>query len=229
MHITRPTPCVNTAAGTQASTQRHSTIRCSAQPSSRAAQQSRRQSLAAALAGVASLLAGQAQARYGDWDGSSAAIGSCPIGDVGDECRRQALLKDRAAAGSDEDAYAAMTKQGQMGGSIASGVPVSVLDEEYGRSTVAFAELVDKFAALDLYDPERPKVIAQIKKDGATWASKYARGGSARKQAARSMYVAVDALLSHFASNGFAALTPNKLKKIRDNVAKSLELLAAGK
>lgn len=127
---------------------------------------------------------------------------------------------------------------------ITQGVPVSVLDDEYGRSTVAMAALVDKFASLDLYDPERVKVgaltraqhvllhqkctscqvgvfrsslssaltskpvaaatdgviaaahqvIAQIKKDGSSWVSKYARGGSARKQAARKMYTVVDAL-----------------------------------
>jgi hypothetical protein len=38
------------------------------------------------------------------------------------------------------------------------------------------------------------QVIAQIKKDGSAWVSKYARGGSARKQAARKMYIVVDAL-----------------------------------
>ena len=126
---------------------------------------------------------------------------------------------------------------------ITQGVPVSVLDDEYGRSTVAMAALVDKFAGLDLYDPERVKVsshayacnicytklcrtevpaelqplragacfsantqsthlhvacnyqvIAEIKKEGSSWVSKYARGGSARKQAARKMYIVVDAL-----------------------------------
>jgi hypothetical protein len=41
---------------------------------------------------------------------------------------------------------------------ITQGVPVSVLDDEYGRSTVAMAALVDRFASLDLYDPERVKV-----------------------------------------------------------------------
>lgn len=202
---------------------------CSAQQTQRPKHQSRRQSLAAGIAGLAALVSGQAQARYGDWDGTSAAIGSCAIGEDGDECRRQALLKDRAKAGSDGDAYAAMTRQGQMGEALTKGVPISVLDDEYGRSTVAFAALVEQFAGLDLYDPERPKVIALIKKDGATWASKYARGGSARKQAARSMYIVVDALLSHFASNGFAALSPTKLKKIQDNVEKSLKLLANNK
>ena len=37
---------------------------------------------------------------------------------------------------------------------------MSVLDDEYGRATVAMAALVDRFAALDLYDPERVKVSA---------------------------------------------------------------------
>ncbi len=36
--------------------------------------------------------------------------------------------------------------------------------------------------------------MAQIKKDGSTWVSKYARGGSARKQAARKMYIVVRAI-----------------------------------
>ena len=45
---------------------------------------------------------------------------------------------------------------------ITQGVPVSVLDDEYGRSTVAMAALVDKFAALDLYDPERVKVSSCV-------------------------------------------------------------------
>ena len=33
-----------------------------------------------------------------------------------------------------------------------------------------------------------------LKKDGASWAAKYARGGSARKLSARKFYVAVDML-----------------------------------
>jgi len=180
---------------------------------------------------LATLIAGQAQARYGTWDGSSAAMGSCAIGDDGDECRLQQVMKDRAkSTTSDQDSYAQMSgKAGQRGEFITQGVPVSVLDDEYGRSTVALAALVEKFAKLDLYDKERPGVIAQIKKDGSAWASKYARGGSARKQAARAMYIVVDALQGHFASNGFAPLQPVKLKKILDNVEKSKELLALGK
>ena len=40
---------------------------------------------------------------------------------------------------------------------VTTGVPVSVLDDEYGRSTIALAAKLEKFAGLDLYDPERAK------------------------------------------------------------------------
>lgn len=45
-------------------------------PGLRSASASRRQSLAAGAAAVATLFVGQAQARYGNWDGSSAAVSS---------------------------------------------------------------------------------------------------------------------------------------------------------
>ena len=54
----------------------------------------------------------------------------------------------------------------------------------------------------DMYDKSRPKFIAALKGDGLTWVSKYARGGSVRKQSARAMYNAVDAVVGHLASNG---------------------------
>lgn len=193
-----------------------------------AAQASRRQALLLVTAGVAAAFqADEALARYGNWDNESAAVGSCAIGDDGDECRKAALFKDRA--NTQGSMYGTMSRQGQLGDAITQGVPVSVLDDEYGRSTLALATLIDKFASLDLYDPERAKVIAQIKKDGSTWVSKYARGGSARKQAARKMYIVVDALQGHFAANGFAPLAPAKVKKVMDNVEESKRLLAAGK
>ncbi len=36
--------------------------------------------------------------------------------------------------------------------------------------------------------------VQLLRKDGSTWVSKYARGGSARKLSARRFYIAVDAL-----------------------------------
>lgn len=46
------------------------------------------------LLGAAALVALPACEARAAWDGSSAAIGSCPLGDEGDECRRQTLMCD---------------------------------------------------------------------------------------------------------------------------------------
>ena len=46
------------------------------------------------------------------------------------------------------------------------------------------------------------QVVKRLKAEGPAWVSKYARGGSARKLSARKMYIAVDALQGHLASNG---------------------------
>lgn len=48
------------------------------------------------------------------------------------------------------------------------------------------------------------QAIASIKAEGSKWVSKYARGGSARKQSARKFYIVIDALQGHFAANGCA-------------------------
>lgn len=48
----------------------------------------------------------------------------------------------------------------------------------------------------------RVPLIKVLKAEGLEWVSKYARGGSARKESARRMYIAVDALIGHLASNG---------------------------
>lgn len=48
----------------------------------------------------------------------------------------------------------------------------------------------------------RVPLIKLLKTESSEWVSKYARGGSARKESARRMYIAVDALIGHLASNG---------------------------
>jgi hypothetical protein len=60
------------------------------------------------------------------------------------------------------------------------------------------------FVALpqDVYDKQRQLLIKRLKVDGSTWVSKYARGGSAKTQSARNMYIAVDAVQGYMASNG---------------------------
>lgn len=54
----------------------------------------------------------------------------------------------------------------------------------------------------DVYDKARIPLIKALKADSITWVSKYARGGSARTQSARKMYIAVDAVSGFLASNG---------------------------
>lgn len=105
-----------------------------------------------------------------------------------------------------------------------------LLTAAYTRETVALGDVVEKYFTLDPFDPERTKIVKvsnslklavvrrlalawdtsltvthglqTIKTDGAAWASKYARGGSARKQSARKFYIVVDALQGHITSNG---------------------------
>ena len=52
------------------------------------------------------------------------------------------------------------------------------------------------------HPPPSCQVIKELKADMPKWVSKYARGGSARKTSARKLYVVVDAISGHFASNG---------------------------
>lgn len=51
------------------------------------------------------------------------------------------------------------------------------------------------------------QAISAIKADGSKWVSKYARGGSARKQSARKFYIVIDSIQGHFASNGCDFIT----------------------
>lgn len=51
-----------------------------------------------------------------------------------------------------------------------------------------------------------------MKTDGKKWIAAHARGGSAPGQAAKRMYVAVDAVTGHITANGAAPLPPNKVK-----------------
>jgi len=99
---------------------------------------------------------------------------------------------------------------------------------EYTQATVALSEVVDKYFTLDPYDPERATLVKTLKMDGAAWASKYARGGSARKLSARKFYIVVDALQGHLTSNGFAPLPPAKTKLLQKNLNETRDLLARG-
>ena len=68
-----------------------------------------------------------------------------------------------------------------------------------------------------------------LKKDGANWAAKYARGGSARKLSARKFYVAVDMLQGQLVSNAMGTMPPPKLQTLLGDVSAARQLLAESK
>jgi len=130
------------------------------------------------------------------WDGESSAVGSCPLGDTGIECRKAQLAKDGLGS------YSSAANNAAKIGGAAGGVPVASLDGPYATETYALGNSILTYATLDLYDPARVDLVKTLKREGQDWVSKYARGGSARTASARRFYTAVDSLLGHLASNG---------------------------
>ena len=76
---------------------------------------------------------------------------------------------------------------------------------------------VDKLQ--DVYDKRRVPLIKELKGDAQVWVTKYARGGSVRKQSARRFYIALDAVLGFLASNGCAARAGGRLGALWFNPA----------
>ncbi|KAL4437176.1 hypothetical protein ABPG75_004315 [Micractinium tetrahymenae] len=191
------------------------------------AEPSRRSLLAAGLALMAGVQQAQeAQAVIGRWDGESSAIGSCPLGEEGTECRLSILQEDKSKFSSYEQTA---DNAGKVGRS-AYGVPVAQLNTKYAKDTVALTDKILAYASFeDPTDPERFKVIKELKAEMPAWVSAYARGGSVRATSARKIYVVVDAISAHFASNGLAPIPPAKLRKLVADVEAGLEALAEGK
>ncbi|KXZ44921.1 hypothetical protein GPECTOR_60g698 [Gonium pectorale] len=111
-----------------------------------------------------------------------------------------------------------------------SGVPVAVLDKDYVNSTLKLREDIISYATLDVNDYKvRVPLIKTLRTEGSDWVSKYARGGSARTDSARRMYIAVDALIGHIAANGYAPMPKPKLKVVLANVDQAKTFLEEGK
>ncbi|CAK0784694.1 hypothetical protein CVIRNUC_007898 [Coccomyxa viridis] len=159
------------------------------------------------------------------WDGTSVAQGSCALGDEGDECRRETLLKSQKKGQAN---YADVSKIDRPLQNTV-GIPVAQMDDAYSQETLKLAEVVDRYASMDVYDAERPKLVGELRKEAGQWVAKYARGGSARKLSARRFYIAVDALQGHLASNGQAPFPKAKIPVLRSNVAQARDLIAQGK
>ena len=178
----------------------------------------------AAAAAALQLLTLPAQAY---WDGESSAIGSCPLGEAGTECRTKSLTRDvqKGKLGSYSSALDNATKLGAK----ATNVPVSNLGSQYAKDTAALAESLTKYVKGEVDDDSRPALVKVLKKEGQEWVSKYARGGSARTVSARKFYIAVDQVQGHLAFNGLAPFPKNKIAKVEGDITTALTLLGEGK
>jgi hypothetical protein len=79
------------------------------------------------------------------------------------------------------------------------------------------------------FDRRRLDALNYIKADGKKWIAAHARGGSAPGQAAKRMYVAVDAVLGHVSGNGAAPLPKGKAKQVQETLKEVETLLQANK
>lgn len=174
------------------------------------------------LAAVAAWPVQQARAGFG-WDGESAALGSCALGEAGDACRRNVLLNDSTK----QEDYKGSQKTSASVPNV--GVPVSEMKDEYTKESATLSEAIIKYGTLDPYDPQRVQVINLLKSDARLWTSKYARGGSVRKPSARKIYIVVDALQGHLTSNGYAPFPKTKMTKLLNDISDAKSLLAEGR
>lgn len=117
---------------------------------------------------------------------------------------------------------------------LASGTPAALantntLDDEFLMETRNLADAINQYMSLDPFDKERIKALNYIKSEGKTWIARHARGGSAPGQAAKRMYVAVDAVIGHLTANGAAPLPAAKVRFVRQTLNEVEGLLEQGK
>jgi Photosystem II Pbs27 len=72
--------------------------------------------------------------------------------------------------------------------------------------------------AQDPFDKERIAALKTIQTDGKKWIAAHAKGGSAPSQAAKRMYVAVDAVVGHVTANGAAPLPKSKINFVNETL-----------
>mmetsp|Transcript_2723 Transcript_2723/g.6012 ORF Transcript_2723/g.6012 Transcript_2723/m.6012 type:complete len:224 (+) Transcript_2723:156-827(+) len=143
--------------------------------------------------------------------------------EAAEACRKRLIERD---AGKQEN-YNDVSERKGFG--TVSGVPVSVLDDEYSRSSIALIDEIEKYCTLDLYSKERVPLIKKLKVDANSWVSKYARGGNVRSLSARKLYIAVDGVTGFLASNGLAPFPNAKAKLVMANLEESRAFLLEGK
>ncbi|KAK3254151.1 hypothetical protein CYMTET_36627 [Cymbomonas tetramitiformis] len=146
--------------------------------------------------------------------------GVCPLGEEGQSCRLEQLAKDDDGKGI---SYAgAADKQPAK--------PVAkAQDPKYEEQTLAVTALVREYMGLATFDKRRPELSELVKKEGNTWVSKYAPGGSSRKESARALYSALSSLLGQFAFNGIAPMKGALAAQVVANCDKTETFLAQGR
>jgi hypothetical protein len=65
------------------------------------------------------------------------------------------------------------------------------------------------------YDKQRPILVKELQVEGNKWVSKYAPGGSSKKESGRAFYNALSELLGHIAFNGLAPMRPSLVVRTR--------------
>lgn len=81
----------------------------------------------------------------------------------------------------------------------------------------------------DPFDKTRIEALNEVKTEGKAWIAAHAKGGSAPGQAAKRMYVAVDAVQGHASANGAAPLPKQKVKFVSNVLDEVDVLISQGK
>jgi hypothetical protein len=76
----------------------------------------------------------------------------------------------------------------------------------FEESTVAIMAKIETYMVLTPYDKQRPILVKELQLEGNKWTSKYAPGGSSKKESGRAFYNALSELLGHIAFNGLAPM-----------------------
>ena len=153
----------------------------------------------------------------------------CPIGDEGTECRMKALAEDKGEYLNDAEYNKKSEKKKSMKTSAASTAGRNADLIPYQSDTIALADAMDEFFAMDLYSTAREPAIKQLQTKANDWTGKYCPGGSSKQASGRSMYNAVNQLLGHFASNGLAPLPSARMEVVNKNIETARELIAQGR
>ena len=201
-------------------------LRCRAAANANAAAPSRRAALASAAALLAAAAAGLPPPPAARAAAGPSLCVESESADLASDCRRAAL-----AADTDKQlTYGQAAARSADSERPAAGVPVAKLDSKYARDTAGLSRGIAAYVAIPSDDARaRAPMVKPLRAECQQWASQYARGGSARSQSARAMYVAVDAVMGHLASNGIAPLPGAKRAEVGASLEASARYLAEGR